>query len=103
MKPLRLIPALGLLVFVSSMLGQAPALVRRSPFAGAAIVGSGPDGPALELGGILSGAGETRYWIYDRASQTGTWAALNEPGLPFLVRAGDPAADSATVDMDGQV
>ncbi|HEY1765865.1 MAG TPA: hypothetical protein VGF85_13155 [Opitutaceae bacterium] len=103
MKPLPLLLTLGLLCLAPSVLGQAPALVRQSPFAGDALAGSKAESAALELRGIISGAGETRYWIYDRTSKTGAWSAVGEPGLPFLVRAGDPGQDSATVEKDGRV
>lgn len=103
MKPLRVLFALGLPAFVSGVLGEAPALVRQSPFAGGTLVGSHADGPALELRGILSGAAGTRYWIYDRASRTGTWATVGESGLPFVIRAEGPGAETATVEKDGRV
>ena len=103
MKPLRLFLALGLLVFVSSVLGQAPALVRQSPFAGGAVVVSGAGAPALELRGIVSGPEGSRFWICDPASKSGAWAAVSESGFPFLVQIGDPDAETATVEEGGRV
>jgi hypothetical protein len=103
MKRLRVLVAFSIGVLASGVLGQAPPLVGPSPFAGDTGSGSGAAAPALELKGIMSDAEGTRYCIYDAATRTGEWVGAAEPGHAFVVRSGDPATETATVETGGRV
>lgn len=82
---------------------QEGALALRSPF-DPLMAGAGPASPAdgLELRGIMATAESTRFCIFDPARNTGTWAAANEAGNPFVVTSGDSARDSVTLVAGGR-
>jgi hypothetical protein len=77
-------------------------LVRDSPFASAE--GQGPAGlrPApYELRGIMATPDGMRFLIYYTAKNSGVWAAIREPGNPFLITSANPDSDEVTLDENG--
>ena len=100
-----------LFLFAAAGLGLLPAtrgvaqLVDTSPFlapGATASAGNAADNAPLELRGIMSTPQGTRYCIYDPGKKSGTWAALNERGNSFLIRAADPARQAITVQSEGR-
>jgi hypothetical protein len=82
-----------------------PQIVAASPFLppSAAGVPSGAGGPAeLELRGILRSAEGARFWVYDTARKSGTWAELDQHGGPFVITSADLSNDAVTVFSNGK-
>jgi hypothetical protein len=78
-------------------------LVLDSPFGSAAA--HGPPGlrPApYELRGIMATPDGVRYLIYFTARKSSVWAAVREPGNPFLITSANPDSDEVTLDENGR-
>ncbi len=81
-------------------------LAPASPFLPANMAGTpgqpgGPSGP-VELRGMMATSQGIACCIYDTAKKTSVWVRVNETGNDFVVKAADPANDSATVDFQGR-
>ena len=101
----------GYLLFAAGLLSLLPAarvraqLVDASPFlapGGATGPGSGVEAGTLELRGIMSTPGGTRYCIYDPGKKVGTWVGVSERGNSFMIKSADPAHQAVTVQTEGR-
>jgi len=106
MKSPRHAVLLSGLALASALPAAEPARVGTdSPFMPAAAdgaAGKAADAP-LELRGVLSMGGETRFNIVDASTRKGSWVGLNQPGDFRVVsyeKSGD--TDAVTVEQGGR-
>lgn len=97
-----LIPALMLLAIGAEATPES--LLRHSPFLPAGNVASvaAQQKGRLELRGIATIDGVTRFTIFDTSSSRGVWLAVGENDGGMKVSAYDAAAEAVTVELEGQ-
>jgi hypothetical protein len=79
----------------------------RSPFLPPTVAGgagdalAGPNG--IELRGVMTAAGVTKYNIYDPTKKTSYWVGVNEAADGFVIKNADPDRNSVTLSVGGQL
>ncbi len=98
-----LIVPLFVLAITASPAKASSNLLENSPFlpAGAAVRATQQAAP-LELRSILMEGGRYEFSLYDPVKKQSTWAAVNEPGHPFTIRAFDVAKGIVTVEQQNR-
>ncbi len=77
------------------------ALVKNSPF-GAVSLPAAAQSSALEFRGVFADGDESFFSIHDPATRTSHWVALNEPGLPYILRSYDVGKQTVVADHQGR-
>jgi hypothetical protein len=85
---------------------MAVSLEENSPFipfdyVGAEAPVAGPQKGGVELRGIFDFDGETRFSLYNPATQKSVWVKLKDKGAPYFVDSYDPEKTLITITVNG--
>jgi hypothetical protein len=93
----------GMAVQIASR-GDLSVLAPDSPFGGTGSHQSaGTTVATFELRGIMAAPDGMRYCIYDTARRASVWAAIGEPGNPFVLVSAGTDLNQVTMERNGQL